>query len=141
VLRRRIGSAIILVLLAGVAIWVTHAIFQREPLFSKDHTGILVMRMEGENFTTEGFLEDVVHIVDRLRVGPAEFVVSQPRMPCFKLGIRFGRPEIVKRFLRSGRTGVYLAVLQEGRVTAGDSMESLTRDEPWRYRGRDCKII
>jgi MOSC domain-containing protein YiiM len=83
----------------------------------------------GENFTTEGFLEDAVHIGDRLRVGSAEFVVSQPRMPCFKLGIRFGRPEIVKRFLRSGRTGFYLAVLQEGRVTAGDSMESLTRDE------------
>ncbi|HWY93429.1 MAG TPA: MOSC domain-containing protein [Chthoniobacterales bacterium] len=73
--------------------------------------------------------KDAVHIGDRLRVGSAEFVVSQPRMPCFKLGIWFGRPEIVKRFLRSGRTGFYLAVLQEGRVTAGDSMESLTRDE------------
>jgi hypothetical protein len=49
VLRRRIGSAIILVLLAGVAIWVNHAIFQREPVFSKDNTGILVMRMEGDD--------------------------------------------------------------------------------------------
>jgi plastocyanin len=50
-------------------------------------------------------------------------------MPCFKLGIRFGRPEIVKRFLQSGRSGFYLAVLEEGRVTAGDSVEWLTRDE------------
>jgi MOSC domain-containing protein YiiM len=59
----------------------------------------------GENFTTEGLLEEAVHIGDRLRVGSAEFVVTQPRMPCFKLGIRFGRPEIVKRFLQSGRSG------------------------------------
>jgi MOSC domain-containing protein YiiM len=83
----------------------------------------------GENFTTEGLLEEAVHIGDRLRVGSAEFVVTQPRMPCFKLGIRFGRPEIVKQFLQSGRSGFYLSVLREGRVTAGDSMERLTRDE------------
>ena len=82
----------------------------------------------GENFTTEGLLEEV-QIGDRVRVGTAEFAVTQPRMPCFKLGIRFGRPEIVKRFLRSGRTGFYLAVLQEGQVTAGDSIEVLARDE------------
>ena len=82
----------------------------------------------GENFTTEGLLEEV-QIGDRLRVGTAEFAVTQPRMPCFKLGIRFGRPEMVKRFLRSGRTGFYLAVLQEGQVTAGDSIEVLARDE------------
>ena len=82
----------------------------------------------GENFTTEGLLEEV-QIGDRLRVGTAEFVVTQPRMPCFKLGIRFGCPEIMKRFLRSGRTGFYLAVLQEGQVTAGDSIEALARDE------------
>ena len=82
----------------------------------------------GENFTTEGLLEEV-QIGDRLRVGTAEFAVTQPRMPCFKLGIRFGRPEIVKRFLRSGRSGFYLAVLQEGQVTAGDSIEVLARDE------------
>jgi MOSC domain-containing protein YiiM len=77
----------------------------------------------------EGLLEEVAHIGDRLRVGSAEFVVTQPRMPCFKLGIRLSRPEIVKRFLRSGRTGFYLAVLQEGQVTAGDSIDVLARDE------------
>src|SRR5882672_8797063 len=74
----------------------------------------------GENFTTEGLMEDGVHIGDRLRIGSAEFAVTQPRMPCFKLAIRFGRPDIVKRFLRSGRTGFYLAVTREGEVTAGD---------------------
>ena len=46
----------------------------------------------GENFTTVGLLEETLHIGDRLRVGSAEFVVTQPRMPCFKLGIRFNRP-------------------------------------------------
>jgi len=83
----------------------------------------------GENLTTQGVLEEEVRIGDRLRIGSAEFIVTQPRMPCFKLGIRFGRPEIVKRFLQSGRSGFYFAVLEEGRVAAGDSVEWLTRDE------------
>jgi MOSC domain-containing protein YiiM len=83
----------------------------------------------GENFTTAGLLEEAVHIGDRFRVGSAEFVVTQPRMPCFKLGIRFDRQDIVKRFLQSGRTGFYLAVLKEGEVTAGDSINLLKRDE------------
>ena len=76
----------------------------------------------GENLTTEGLLEEDVRIGDRLRVGSAEFVVTQPRMPCFKLGIRFGRPDILKRFLHSGRTGFYFAVALEGEVGAGDSI-------------------
>jgi MOSC domain-containing protein YiiM len=83
----------------------------------------------GENLTTEGLLEEAVHIGDRFRVGSAEFAVTQPRMPCFKLGIRFDRPDIVKRFLQSGRSGFYFAVLKEGEVTAGDSIELLKRDE------------
>ena len=83
----------------------------------------------GENLTTEGVLEDTVHIGDRLRVGTAEFVVTQPRMPCFKLGLRFGLPDMVKRFQESGRTGFYLAVLREGEVTAGDALEIIARDE------------
>src|SRR5262249_50430804 len=64
-----------------------------------------------------------------LRAGSAEFVVTQPRMPCFKLGIRFGRADMVKRFQRSGRTGFYLAVLREGEVAAGDPVEFIARDE------------
>lgn len=83
----------------------------------------------GENFTTDGLMEDGIHIGDRLTVGSAAFVVTQPRMPCFKLAIRFGRPEIVKRFLRSGRTGFYLAVTREGEVVAGDSVTLESRDE------------
>jgi MOSC domain-containing protein YiiM len=82
----------------------------------------------GENLTTEGLLEETFHIGDRLRVGSAEFVVTQPRMPCFKLGIRFNRSDIVKRFLQSGRTGFYFAVLKEGEVAAGDSIELLEKD-------------
>jgi MOSC domain-containing protein YiiM len=83
----------------------------------------------GENFTTEGLLEDTLHIGDRLRVGSAEFLITQPRMPCFKLGIRFDRVDMVKRFQNSGRTGFYLAVLQEGEVMVGDTIEVIDRDE------------
>lgn len=83
----------------------------------------------GENLTTEGLLEDVTNIGDTFRIGSAEFIVTQPRMPCYKLGIRFGRADMVKRFLHSGRTGFYLAVTKEGEVTAGDSIEKLRQDE------------
>ena len=76
----------------------------------------------GENFTTTGLDENNVHIGDRFGIGSAEFVVTQPRMPCYKLGIRFGRPDMIKRFLKSGRTGFYLAVTREGEVTAGDAI-------------------
>src|SRR6187399_1564460 len=82
----------------------------------------------GENFTTAGLLEDLVHIGDCFRAGSAEFVVTQPRMPCFKLGIRFNRSDMVKRFLQSGRTGFYLAVLREGEIGAGDSIEPVALD-------------
>jgi len=82
----------------------------------------------GENLTTEGLLEDTVHIGDRFRTGSAEFIVTQPRMPCFKLAIRFNRPDMVKRFLRSGRTGFYLAVVQEGDIGAGDSLDLVAED-------------
>jgi MOSC domain-containing protein YiiM len=82
----------------------------------------------GENFTSEGWLEGAVHVGDRFRIGSAEFVITQPRLPCYKLGIRFGRPDIVKRFLRSGRSGFYLAVIQEGQVKSGDSIELLAPD-------------
>src|SRR5437016_3424662 len=102
-----------------------HYAFWREDLPGMD----LPWGAFGENFTTEGLIEDSVRIGDQLRVGSAEFVVTQPRMPCFKLGIRFGRPEMVKLVLRSGRTGFYFAVLTEGEVGAGDSMELLERDE------------
>lgn len=83
----------------------------------------------GENFTTEGLLENEVCIGDRYRVGTVELVVTQPRMPCYKLAIRFGRTDIVKRFLRSGRTGFYFSVEREGEVGAGDAIERIAHDE------------
>jgi len=83
----------------------------------------------GENFTTQGLLEEEVRVGDRLRVGSADFVTTQPRMPCYKLGVRFGRDDMVKHFLASGRTGFYLAVLREGAVAAGDPIEFTARDE------------
>lgn len=83
----------------------------------------------GENFTTEGLLEDEVWIGDRYRVGTVELVVTQPRMPCYKLAIRFNRPDMVKRFLQSRRSGFYLAVEQEGEIGAGDAIERFARDE------------
>lgn len=84
--------------------------------------------MFGENFTTEGLLETETNIGDKFRIGSAEVMVTQPRMPCYKLGIRFGRSDIIKRFLASERTGFYLAVLKEGNVGAGDEFELLARD-------------
>jgi MOSC domain-containing protein YiiM len=79
--------------------------------------------MFGENLTTEGLQEDdTLQIGDRFRVGSAELVVTQPRLPCFKLGLKFGRNDIVKRFLASGRTGFYVKVVAEGEVAAGDSV-------------------
>jgi len=89
----------------------------------------LVWGAFGENFTTEGLLEPEIRIGDRIRVGSAEFLVTQPRMPCFKLGVRFGRDDMVKRFLRSGRSGFYLAVVREGEVARGNSLEFTGRDE------------
>ena len=79
----------------------------------------------GENLTIEGLLEKDVHLGDRMRIGSAELVVTQPRLPCYKLGIRFGREDMVKRFLTSRRTGFYLSVAVEGDVGAGDGIEIL----------------
>ena len=76
----------------------------------------------GENLTTEGLLEDDVRIGDRLRIGSVIFEVTQPRMPCHKLSIRFDRDDMVRRFLKSGRPGLYLAVMREGVLAAGDQV-------------------
>jgi MOSC domain-containing protein YiiM len=70
-----------------------------------------------------------VNIGDRFRIGTAEVMVTQPRMPCYKLGIKFGRANIVKQFLDSRLTGFYFSVLQEGEVGVGDVMELISRDE------------
>ena len=85
--------------------------------------------MFGENLTIAGLLEETVHIGDRFQVGSAQLMVTQPRLPCYKLGLKFGRDDILKRFLQSGLTGFYFAVLKEGEVAAGDPIRLLHRDE------------
>ena len=88
----------------------------------------LPMGAFGENFTTDGLLEDSVHIGDQFSVGSAEVVVTQPRLPCYKLGVRFQSDDMVKRFFASRRTGFYLAVTREGEVGAGDEISVIARD-------------
>ncbi|PYV13526.1 MAG: MOSC domain-containing protein [Acidobacteria bacterium] len=85
--------------------------------------------MFGENLTFEGLLEDSIHLGDSLRVGTAVLRVTQPRFPCTKLGIRFGQPDMVKKFQLSGRSGFYFSVVEEGELAAGDPAEIVTRDE------------
>lgn len=81
----------------------------------------------GENLTTEGLLETDVCIGDRLRIGTAEFRITQPRQPCFKLAIRFGREDMIKRFVESGRSGFYVSVAREGAVAGGDEIKIIER--------------
>jgi MOSC domain-containing protein YiiM len=103
----------------------------------------LPMGMFGENFTIDDGgpglpggqalpggqgLEESVHLGDRFSVGTAEVAVTQPRLPCYKLGVRFGSDDMVKRFLASGRTGFYVAVLREGEVGAGDELKLMARE-------------
>jgi MOSC domain-containing protein YiiM len=82
----------------------------------------------GENFTTEGLLESSLHLGNQFSVGSAEVIVTQPRLPCYKLGVRFQSDDMVKRFLASRRTGFYLAVTREGEVGAEDDMKLVARD-------------
>lgn len=82
----------------------------------------------GENFTVDGLLEDEVHIGDRFSAGSAEVYVTQPRLPCYKLAVRFQSDDMVKRFFTSRRTGFYLAVAREGEVGGGDEIQAIGRD-------------
>jgi MOSC domain-containing protein YiiM len=82
----------------------------------------------GENFTTEGLSENQLHVGDRFRVGSSIVTVRQPRMPCYKLVARFQRADMIERFLRSGRSGLYFSVEQEGEVGEGDSFELISQD-------------
>jgi len=85
--------------------------------------------MFGENFTTEGLLEETAYIGDKFRISETEVMVTEPRMPCYKLGIKFGRADIIKRFLASRRTGFYFAVVRGGMVGAGDGVELIGREQ------------
>jgi MOSC domain-containing protein YiiM len=88
----------------------------------------LPMGAFGENLTTEGLMEDSANLGDCLSVGSAEVYVTQPRLPCYKLGIRFESEQMVKRFFASRRTGFYVGVSREGEVGAGDEIKFVTRD-------------
>ncbi len=81
----------------------------------------------GENLTVEGVDEGDTCIGDEFRAGTAHVYVTEPRMPCFKLGIRFDREDMVRRFLKSQRSGFYFGIVKEGQVQAGDSLELLSR--------------
>ncbi len=85
--------------------------------------------MFGENLTSEGLTEAQVFIGDKLKIGTAEFIVTQPRQPCFKLGIKFGRGDIIKRFAQSGRSGFYLAIEKTGEIEAGDEIILIEREQ------------
>jgi MOSC domain-containing protein YiiM len=89
----------------------------------------LMMGMFGENFSTEGSMEDIVNIGDKFQIGSAKIMATQPRMPCYKLGIRFGHMEILRIFLASGRPGIYFRVLKEGEVNTGDKIYLISRDK------------
>jgi MOSC domain-containing protein YiiM len=103
---------------------VVHYDYWRTELAGRE----LPMGMFGENFTADGLLEDSVHLGDRFSVGSAEVVVTQPRLPCYKLGVKFQSDDMVRRFLASGRTGFYFAVTREGEVGAGDEIKAVSRD-------------
>jgi MOSC domain-containing protein YiiM len=102
-----------------------HYAFWREELPGHD----LPWGTFGENLTIEGLLEHDVTAGEQLRIGSAELAVTEPRLPCFKLGIKLGRTDMVQRFLRSGRTGFYLAVTRPGDIGAGDSIERSRPEE------------
>jgi MOSC domain-containing protein YiiM len=101
-----------------------HYDYWRKELPGRD----LPLAIFGENFTIDGLLEANVRIGDQFSVGSAEVIVTQPRLPCYKLGIRFQSDDMVKRFLNSGRTGFYLGVTKEGEVGAGDGIKQIARD-------------
>jgi MOSC domain-containing protein YiiM len=84
--------------------------------------------MFGENFTTEGLMEGEVCIGDVFQIESSRVIATQPRMPCYKLGVKFGRMDILKKFLASGRSGIYFKVLEEGEVGVGDIIEQLGKD-------------
>lgn len=103
---------------------LNHYEYWREELPGRE----LPIGIFGENFTLDRFQEESIQLGDRFSVGSAEVMVTQPRLPCYKLGIRFGDDEMVKRFFESGRTGFYVAVLREGEVGVGDDVVEISRE-------------
>jgi MOSC domain-containing protein YiiM len=111
---------------------LAHYDYWKEELFIPD----LPMGIFGENFTLDGPLDESIHLGDQYSIGSAQVVVTQPRLPCYKLDVRFQANDdikfqannMVKRFLESRRTGFYVAVVSEGEVGVGDKMKLVSRD-------------
>jgi MOSC domain-containing protein YiiM len=103
---------------------VEHYAYWKKKLPGRD----LPLGVFGENLTTEGLLEDKVFLGDRFAINDAEVVVTQPRLPCYKLGVRFQSDDMVKKFLASRRIGFYVAVTREGEVAAGDEIVPVTQN-------------
>jgi MOSC domain-containing protein YiiM len=101
--------------------WITDVPHHRDTLF---HGAF------GENLTISGLDEDRVSIGDVYRIGTAEFQVTQPRQPCFKLGLRFADNSLGRAMMQTGRTGWYLRVLVRGELQAGDEVHTLRRPAP-----------
>jgi MOSC domain-containing protein YiiM len=90
----------------------------------------LIWGMFGENFTTQGLLEDAINIGDQFQIGSAtKLIATQPRMPCYKLGVRFGRMDVIRRFMASRYPGIYFKVLEEEEVETGDKIKIIRRDK------------
>ena len=87
--------------------------------------------MFGENLTTEGLMEAGVNVGDVFKIGSSKVIATQPRMPCYKLGVKFRRMDVLKKFLASGRSGIYFKVLEEGEVGAGDPIIQIKKDTNW----------
>jgi MOSC domain-containing protein YiiM len=92
-------------------------------------TIVMPFGMFGENLTTQGLYEDKVNIGDQYQIGSSRLAVTQPRMPCYKLGIKFGRMDILEKFVNSRRPGIYYKVLEEGELEAGDNIKLLYKDK------------
>lgn len=84
--------------------------------------------MFGENLTTEGLFESQVNVGDRFQIGSAQLVATQPRMPCYKLGVKFGRMDIIKKFLKSEKSGIYFKVIKEGEIVINDTIKLIKKD-------------
>jgi MOSC domain-containing protein YiiM len=85
--------------------------------------------MFGENLTVAGLDESEIRIGNIYKIGTAIVQVSQPREPCYKLGIRFGTQEILRQFIDHGHPGTYVRLLEKGEVAAGDTLELLEQSE------------
>ena len=114
----------------GGADKAVYAYAQEDYEWWRDETGMeIAPALFGENLTTRGIDLSAARVGERWRVGSAELEVAQPRLPCFKLGIRVGDPHFVRSFMQAKRPGAYLRIIREGEVGAGDAIEVLSRPD------------